>query len=144
MPDLEFTIENTEEIADDLELVLEALFEEGGKAEREFLEEMVTRIKADEDFPVLTGALRASGRADGPIRESEDVILTGAGFGAGPSASYAEEVHENSQFNSKYFEEPAFEILPGAPRAVGRWIANKIKAVIITKAKHRNKNRGSK
>lgn len=48
---------------------------------------------AKQEAPVLTGNMRASGRADGPVQVGED-LETGVGFGSGVSASYVIPVHE--------------------------------------------------
>lgn len=65
-----------------------------GRGSRLHMEKVSTLAK--QNAPVLTGNLRASGRAGGPIPEGGEFggSESGVGFGAGVSAQYAVPVHE--------------------------------------------------
>lgn len=70
---------------------LQAMLKGAGRGSRLHMEKVST--KAKEEAPVLTGNLKGSGRADGPV-DVGDGVVSGVGFGAGVSATYAVPVHE--------------------------------------------------
>jgi len=84
-----------------------------GRALREEAEIEMTEAK--QRTPVDTGALRGSGRVEGPETNADEVSVT-LGFG-GPAAPYALHVHENLEAfhkvgQAKYLESVLIESQP--------------------------------
>ena len=119
-----------DESADALDQVIERLLQAAGSALQDEVEGIV-RV-AETLTPVLTGALQRSGVVDDPAIDPGDEVSIIAAFGAGISAPYAKEQHENLLFahprggQAKFFEQPFLEAIPGMADRLAASIQRKL------------------
>lgn len=110
---------NASRVRSRLLLLTKALPEEAGRALREEAEIEMTEAK--QRTPVLTGALRASGRVEGPDIQGYNIEVK-MRFG-GPSVNYAIKVHENLE---AYHRNGQAKFLESTLRESARYMADRV------------------
>lgn len=122
-------------VARNLEFIRRSLLPVSGAALRESGDRIM--VVAKETVPLLTGALRDSGKVVGPVMlgNKESVVMS---FGEGPSAEYAVMQHETPEppFHHlpgrtwKYLEIPTLAEMANMPQAVARSIWQKVLSLV--------------